>query len=507
MSGKRIREGTGPSSLGHRVASAAGWMVALRWIDRLIGIASIAILARVLLPEDFGIVGYATLVIGILELFTGLSTDAELIRQQDAERGYYDAAWSMNILRGLAIGSLMIALAGAAADFFREPRLGAVMLALAVIPILHGFENIGVVDFRKRLELDREFRYLLTTRLLGTAAAIALAFALHNYWALVIASIVRTALGVGLSYRFHPFRPRWALARVPEMFRFSRWMMLQNLLAGVNDKLPALVIGRAWGSSPLAFFNIGKEIAQLATTEIGAPVRRVLYPGLAQVAGRHARVGDILVESTGVLALLTLPIPLGIALVAEDLVPLFLGAQWGPTVTALPPLCVAAAASALGTNSQLAYMALNRAHLTAITTAGRLLLLAVLLIAVPASHGIVGVAYAVAAANCVTLVADHALTARILGIGAGRFVAAIWRPVAASLAMCGSVWLVRSGFAPAADLAGHFWSLARSTLLGAAVYAACVFALWTAGGRREGAERRLIAIAAHWFDRRGRNPR
>src|SRR5256885_7889732 len=124
-------DGNQGKNLARRVASAVSWMVASRWIDRIIGLLSVAILARLLLPADFGIVGYAMLMIGILELFTGISTDTELIRRKHADRGYYDAAWTMNVLQGLAIGALMIALAHPAAAFFHEPRLVDIMLALA----------------------------------------------------------------------------------------------------------------------------------------------------------------------------------------------------------------------------------------------------------------------------------------------------------------------------------------------------------------------------------------
>ena len=192
----------------------------------------------------------------------------------------------MNILRGLAIAILMIALTLPAADYFREAALIPIMLALAAVPAIQGFENVGMVDFRKNLEVDREFWFLLAVRLMGTIATIALAFAFRSYWALVAGGIFRTVFRVALSFTVHPFRPRLNLARIPEIFRFSRWMMLQNLAMGVYEKLPGFVIGREWSSSALAFFNVGKEIADLSATELRAPIRRALYPGL-----RSSRTG------------------------------------------------------------------------------------------------------------------------------------------------------------------------------------------------------------------------
>jgi Polysaccharide biosynthesis C-terminal domain len=155
----------------------------------------------------------------------------------------------------------------------------------------------------------------------------------------------------------------------------------------------------------------------------------------------------------------------------------------------------------LATNSQLAYMALNRAHLTAIAAVARLFLLSALLVVLPASYGVVGVAYAVAGMSCIMFVADYALSARLLSIRATRFLAAVWRPVTASLAMYFAVWLMQVGFAPAVDLSSHVWSLLRSTLLGVVVYVVCLWTLWTMCGRRDGTERHVVTLATHYFDR------
>ncbi len=203
-------------------------------------------------------------------------------------------------------------------------------------------------------------------------------------------------------------------------------------------------------------------------------------------------MGDVLVESAGMLALLTLPIPLGIALVADDFVPLFLGPQWQPMIDVLRPLCIAASVSALGTNSQLALLALNRSHITAAAASIRLAVLA-LLLSLAAPHGVVGVAYAIAGMSGVSLAADYALSARVLHIAPRRFLGVVWRPVSAALAMALAVWLLRGGMPPASDLPGHLGSLILSAASGAAVYAGCVLALWAGTGRREGAERRLLA--------------
>jgi PST family polysaccharide transporter len=467
-------------------------MVAFRWLDRLIGLASIAILARLLVPGDFGLVGYAMIVIGLLDLLADFSTDAELIRRRDPSRDHFDAAWTINVLKGVVMSVVMLLLAPLAADYFHEPRLSMVMYALAALPLIQSLENVGVVEFRKRLEFDREFRYLLTSRLVGTIVVVALAFLVRSYWALIFGSLARAVIRVGLSYRLHSFRPRFGLARVPEVFRFSRWMLMQNLAIGLTERIPALVIGRLFDASSLAFYNISKEISDLAATEVRAPIRRALYPGLSQVSDRQDRIKTVVIESTGMMALLTFPVPLGIALVAQDLVPLFLGSHWIPAVALLQPLSIAAAMQAIDTNSALVYMATNRVYLTAIGSLLRLVVLATLISLLAPRFGVAGVAYAAGIGGVMIVVTDYALSARLLGIPIGRFVDVVWRPVVAGVMMCVAVELLRLAMQPAESTVGHARLLGGSATLGAAVYTAAVLALWAVIGRPKGAEQRLI---------------
>jgi hypothetical protein len=96
--------------------------------------------------------------------------------------------------------------------------------------------------------------------------------------------------------------------------------------------------------------------------------------------------------------------------------------------------------------------------------------------------------------SCALVVVDYALTSRLLRIDVRRFVAVVWRPVAASILMSVVVIALRGQFAPASDLAQHAWSLARSALAGAAVYVIGVLGLWLAAGRSDGAERRILSL-------------
>ena len=149
-----------------RVAIGALWMALFKLLERGISLISTLILARLLLPRDFGIVAMGTSLIALLELISAFGLETALIQRRQVDEKHYNAAWTLNILAGGIVGVLMIAIAVPASHFYREPNLVLVVMALGVCAIVQGLENIRVVDFRRNLDFDREFRYLLTKKVM-----------------------------------------------------------------------------------------------------------------------------------------------------------------------------------------------------------------------------------------------------------------------------------------------------------------------------------------------------
>lgn len=477
-----------------RIAVGAGWMVFMRLGDRLIGLVSMAVLARLLLPADFGLVGYAMVLLAILEIFAQLGVENALIQDQKAQRESYDTAWTMNICKGLALSVGLLIAAKPAAAFFEAPEVEPVIYTLALLPFVAGLENIGTVDFRKELAFHKDFIFNFLTRFCGAVATITLAFILKDHWALVFGMILRALLRILLSYHMSEFRPRLSLARFSQIFSFSKWIMLQNLLHGFNERLPALVIGRMSGPQALAFFNIAFEIANLASTELAQPIRRALFPGFAKMNENRQELADSFRWALSIIVTIGLPIPMGIAVTAEYLVPALLGWNWLETVPIIQILCLQGAIIIMGTNSHLIYLALGKPSITAWLSALRLLVLIPACIYGVSEFGAVGAGLALVASALVVRFTDYAIVLPMLSMRVTDFAAQIWRPLTAVLAMNVTVrllqdWLEQSALQP------HLMpKLIVSVLVGGLTYVATLLALWLLTGARKGAESYIIGM-------------
>src|SRR5215469_7861100 len=148
--------------MGIRTLMARGalWMLLFKAVDRGLGFISTLVLARLLVPADFGLLAMATSLIAFLELLTYFGLDTALLRDRETTSTHFNAVWTLNALAGCLIALVMLALSIPAAHFYREPRVTLVICALSAGSLIQGFENVGVVNFGKEMRFDREFRYM-----------------------------------------------------------------------------------------------------------------------------------------------------------------------------------------------------------------------------------------------------------------------------------------------------------------------------------------------------------
>lgn len=236
-------------SPSRQLVRGSAWMVAARWATRLIGLVSTVILARLLAPEDFGIVAIALIAVGLLETVGYAGVDLALMRPGANSREHFDTAWTIQIIQGLLIAVLLVVFAPWVGLLFSEPRTVGVVQVIALRPLISGFENIGVVAFRKELDFAKDFRFTVYTKLANFAIVVGSAYCLENYWALTIGMTSGSVIAVILSYLMHPYRPRLSLVHVREMWGFSQWLIISRVGSFLNRKTDEVVVGRLLGTS------------------------------------------------------------------------------------------------------------------------------------------------------------------------------------------------------------------------------------------------------------------
>lgn len=480
-----------PRSIQSRIARGATWMLFFKLVDRGLAFVSTIVLARLLVPADFGLVAMAMSVMALIELASAFGFEVPLIQRTDPSRAHYDTAWTLRLMFGLFCGLATAALALPTAAFYGDPRLTLLMLVLSTSWLIESLENIGTVNFRRELDFRREFIFMLSKRLSAVAVTLAAALATQSYWALIAGTLTGRAVGLVLSYTMQSYRPRLSLAAWRELFGFSGWLFVTNVLGFLNARLSHFVIGRTQGAAPLGVFTIATDIAALASSEITAPINRAVMPGLSRWAEQSGGVAAGLLQISATLQFITMPAAFGLAAVAHPLVETLLGDRWLAAVVPVQILAFAGALQSLVASNYAAYLAAARAHVPAMASAAFVCALVPLLYLLH-DRGIDGVALAHLGAMAASVSVSLGLMRRYLGVSPFSLFAAALRPLVAATIMGLSVWLaVESGFGLPPDT----WPVVL-LLLGVAsgfvIYVGLVGLMWLAAGRPAGPETMLL---------------
>jgi lipopolysaccharide exporter len=469
------------------MARGAVWMVLFRLLDRSIGLISTAVLARLLVPGDFGLVAMSMSVIAFIEMATAFSFDIALIQKKDPVREHFDTAWTLNVIVASLGAAATAAAALPAADFYGDARLAPVMLVIGVAWMVSGFENIGVVNFRREMNFSAEFRLLAFKRVITFAVTMVAAITMRSYWALVAGVAAGRVAGVLLSYAMQAYRPRLSLARASELFSFSGWLLISNFSMVLISRVPHLIVGRTYGAQALGAYSVGAEIANLPHTELVAPINRAMFPGYSRLTQDRDLFRKTCVDTTSAIFQLVLPICIGVALLAPHLVRILLGQQWDEAIPVIQILSLAGAVSALTANNMSAYQALGRPGLCTLTLVARMLLLMVGLVSFRAS-GLQGVAWAEVLAALGSLIVSVPILARVLQLQPSRYLGLLARPLLAGCVM----GLVVHYVVPTRGLEMTFvealaW-LAAGASIGAITYVIAIAVLWWIAGRPDSVE-------------------
>src|SRR5689334_22035005 len=279
-----------PARSVHRhMLGGSVWAIALRWSVRLTGLVSTIILARLLTPSDYGVVAIATLIVGTIEVFTQTGQYNVIIRHPSPTREHYDSAWTVSLLLGIGLGFIVLASAPLAAVYFHEPRSTPIVAILAFRTMLTGTQNIGVVNFRRHLQFHKQFQFSVYPTLISFVLTIASAIILRNYWALVIGIMSQYVCIVVLSYVMEPFRPRFSLSRVGEIWSFSFWTMIRSVGVYLNSQVDKVAIGGFAGAAAMGHYDVGRDVATSPTQELINPMVATLLPVMATVQGDHEK--------------------------------------------------------------------------------------------------------------------------------------------------------------------------------------------------------------------------
>ncbi len=311
-------------------------------------IIAIAVLARLLAPDDFGLVAMATVITGLVGAFKDVGLSMATVQRDRIDHGQLSTLFWMNVAISVVLTILVTATSPVIAWAYGRREL------IAVVTVLAGTFILGGLTLQHQALLRRQMRFgvlaviAVVSMAAGVAAATTMAIAGAGYWSLVampVASTTVNAIAVWCACSWRPGLPT-RFDHVREMLGFGGHLTAANLLNHGCRNLDSFLIGVSWGAAPLGLYSKAYQLLLLPVSQINAPVSAVMIPALSRLQGDGEKFRKAYCRAVSALAVLGMPVVVFAFLAADELVVLILGEQW---VGAAPVFRALAPAAFLGT--------------------------------------------------------------------------------------------------------------------------------------------------------------
>lgn len=306
--------------------SAQGATLALR-------LGSLMVLARLLGPIDFGLVGMVTAFTGVLNLFRDFGLSAAVVQRTTVTKEQSSSLFWINLLVGAILSVVAFAAAPAIARFYHEPRLVAVTTGLSLAFV---FNSAGV---QHSALLQREMRFTamafinVVALVISTALAIGGAMAGYGYWALVAMTVSLpffSTIGFWIAHPWIPSLPRRG-SGIRSMVHFGGTLTMNGLVAYAAYNSEKVLIGRFWGVDAIGIYGRAYQLINIPTDNLNSAVGEVAFSALSRVKDDAKRLRNYFLKGYSLVVGLTIPITIACALFSDDLIEVILGPKWSAT--------------------------------------------------------------------------------------------------------------------------------------------------------------------------------
>lgn len=373
------------------------WIGAFRVLSRLIAFLRVVILARLLVPAQFGVFGIASMALGLLEILTETGINIFLIQEKEDVDTYVNDAWFVSIARGILITLFIILTAPFVATFFQIEQFLGIILLISSVPLIRGFINPSIVKYQKNLQFNKEFFLRTAIFALDSLVAIVASLITRSAIGLVFGLIAGAILEVILSFILIKPTPKLSfnLQKINKIIHRGKWVTLYGILNFAALKGDSVIIGRVLGSGPLGIYQMGYTISTMPVSEIADTANRVTFPVYTKIAEDVSRLKKGFTKTILLVSAISILIGTVIFFFPKDLFILIFGQKWADTMIVLKPLAIFGAIRAIsGTTSSL-FLSVGKQNYVAGMTFLRFAALALTIVPLTIVYGIEGASYSV----------------------------------------------------------------------------------------------------------------
>jgi PST family polysaccharide transporter len=461
-------------TLRTQVSSGVRWGVIASIVTQLGRFAFVAALSRLLGPENFGIVGQASVFIAVTYIFLHLGTAATIIQRPQLERAEVGSAWWINVVLGSGLAGLTVIAAPVLASFFRTEELTAVLRVLSICFVLKASAVVPTALLYRSMRLRSLGIAEIASTFLGGALAVVAAANGAGYWALVVQTLAMDAIYIVALVLIAGWpEMTWSATAARGLWSFSSRVMGSELVRYLGENSDKVLVARFLGATSLGFYSLAYRVLLLPLLMM-QQAGRVILPTFSRLQGDRERLARVFLRASESVALVVCPAMTLTILCAPVAVPAVFGGAWAPAVVPVQLLAAMTMQYLIFSLSGALLLAVGRADWEfrwSVFT----MIVALISFAVGLNWGITGVAASYLIMGLVLSPIRFILIHRVIPISGWGYLRSLTPAVASSAALCGAWLLVTAALSGAA---GGLVLVACGSVAGLAAYLVAARALW-----------------------------
>ena len=329
-------------SLSHKAATGAIWATIDKLGYMVIQFVVNLVLARILLPEDFGIIGMLTIFIVVSQTLIDGGFASALIQKKSPTEIDYSTIFYWNLVFSIILYLILYISAPWIASFYKMPLLSQVLRVIALTLPITGIQSVQ----RTRLQKSLAFKILaivnISAYVVGSTIGIILAYNEYGVWSLVWIQIIYGIIAVTIMWILTRWVPKWKFSKhsLHALFGFGGYMMAANILQTVAQNLQGIIIGKRFAAVQMGYFSQAYKLDTVFSKSIPQVLVQVMYPIYAVLQDDRKKLNEAVCKNLGIISFVIYPILGSLILLAETLVNLLYGEKWLPCAPYFQVLCV-----------------------------------------------------------------------------------------------------------------------------------------------------------------------
>jgi O-antigen/teichoic acid export membrane protein len=426
-----------------KTISGIGWSIVSRVGRQLVQFVIAVILARLLSPEEFGLIGMITVFIGFANIFLDMGFGSALIQKQDAGIVHFDSVFWINVIAGLLITITFLLTSSLIADFFNQPILSPLTKFIALSFLVGSLGIVHTSRLKKSLNFKRLALIEISALALSGIIAVITALAGLGVWSLALQSVLLSIFTVSLLWINSEWKPRikFEFSYVKELLGFSSNLLGFSSFNYWIRNVDNLLIGKVIGSSALGIYGTAYRILLLPLSLISHTIGQVLFPAFSTIQTDKNRISRAYLNITSVIALITFPMMMGLFVVSDHFVKAVFGNQWLDMIPILRIFSIVSMVQSISTVNGNLYLSQGRTDLQ--FRVGLIIgSLGIGAIVIGLTWGIVGVALAYGIISILVFYPSLYIAVSLVGLRALDVLKNLSRIFLFSLIMSMVIWLI-----------------------------------------------------------------